>query len=236
MKIRMVGLILTGLIFLIGAATALANSFIYLNYPYFAIPLATGIDCSSTYQSHPSDCVVPASSTYYFASATGGPLTDSDRWAYAYNYSSWNDDDKLLSMCIAQYESGGYIYNQGDNSYYDSGKTTTNDRFDYGYLQVDSLHLYSPYYWDAYYLDTSPSYNVSKAYTTWLDAGDSWSPWTAYTNGDCDSNGAVFQWVSSPTCSYDLNFGWGVWNNDNVWVWYLGYPGNDSNYIAGMFC
>lgn len=104
-----------------------------LSYPYFPIPTTT--TCSSA-TSYPSYCVTPAAGTSYSVSPTDFNA-DYSVWAEAGSpYRGWGDSDKLMSMCVAHWESGSYTYNLHDN--YPSEQYNS-DRFDYGLMQVNSL-------------------------------------------------------------------------------------------------
>jgi hypothetical protein len=80
-----------------------------LNHPYFPIPLTQS--CSIT--SSPAYCVVPSPSTYYYGNETDFNY-DVSVWN-ASRYGGWGDADRLMSLCIANFESGKYTYEFGDN-------------------------------------------------------------------------------------------------------------------------
>lgn len=75
------------------------------------------------------------------------------------------------AVAVALGESGGRAdaYN-GSNS---------NGTADHGLMQINSVHsgLLKNYNWK------DPAQNMQMAYQIWRDAGGSWSPWVAYTNG-----------------------------------------------------
>jgi hypothetical protein len=131
-------------------------------------------------------------------------------------------------MCVSYYESTKYVYQLYDNyPTYQSENSIA--RFDYGLMQINSQHGHDPYW---LILD-GPS-NMLTAYNIWAWSG--WSAWYAYVNCDTEAY-EQWQYVYSPTCSYDPSVGsWGYWSNRWAWVWYLGYPGDHGNGIAGMFC
>lgn len=151
----------------------------------------------------------------------------------------WNNGQKLDAMCLAWRESSKRMYNLLDN--WAAGFQTENSsaRFDYGFMQINSQHISNSNNFDPYSLMTSGTYNAGAGYQLWSNRGGNFNDWSG-TIPQCDNETyESWEWVSTPTCSYDPSTGtWANWSNRWVWVWYFGpfYPGDDGNGIAGMFC
>ena len=124
-----------------------------LSYPYFPIP--TTMNCQSA-TSEPQYCVYPAPSTSYSVSPTGA-LDDYSVWYDAGN-SGWGDKDKLMSMCVADWESGSYTYALHENT----NHLNDSYRFDYGLMQVNSYGIGA---FDPYDIMVSGYYNMNAAYS-----------------------------------------------------------------------
>jgi hypothetical protein len=224
MKFRTLALSALVVVLLWGASAAFALN---LTHPYFPIPLSWACGDVTSVTGY---CVIPQSSTHYTATKTGS-LSDYQVWS-ASGSGAWDDANKLMSMCIGNYESGGkFTYVLFDN--YPNYQSESSDyRFDYGLMQVNSIHLPD---FDPYYAINSEYWNMAEAYDIWDSSG--WSAWSVYNAGYCNGNGAVWQYVGSSTCGYNPSYGtWGYWSATWIWVWYLGYAGDYGDGIGHMFC
>lgn len=112
---------------------------------------------------------------------TSGSKLDAGQIAQLAANAGFSGDDLAKAVAVALAESGGYTGSYNPVSHYDSGKVADTPQGQ-GAIGLWQIYAHVHPEFDAAQL-YDPAYNASAAYSIYSKAGNSFHPWSTWTNG-----------------------------------------------------